>query len=207
MNFELADKLDILLETKQLDEAIVLAENELQIIPNTPFHKVLGRNLLHLAEDLKDYITAFEESTSKVLKKKRGFISSIFTPKERNKPVAFYGEMNGFTINYDRWYLELFSFEKYNLADWEWLSDFYDMSANDLTITGYEDLQLIFEDVHLNDRFDDPNILKAYQVCELIIILRLQELFNEVYKTQTGEWRKIPMFVSAHDYDLIYNPN
>lgn len=121
--------------------------------------------------------------------------------------MAYYCEMNGFTINNDRWFIDLFSFENYSLTDWDWLSDFYDSTAKDLTITGFEDIQNVFQDVHDNDRFEELNILKAYQVCELLVILRLQELFREAYKTTKGGWCNIPMFVTAHDYDLIYKAN
>lgn len=47
MNFDLVEKLEELLENKKLDEAIVLAEQELREIPSTDFHKVLGRNSLY----------------------------------------------------------------------------------------------------------------------------------------------------------------
>lgn len=207
MNFELADKLYTLLESKKLDEAIALAEKELRYIPETDFHKILGRNLLQQTSNLVDYIADFDQYTTDILNKKQGFLKTIFSSKNKHRPVAYYCEMNGFTINYDRWFIDLFSFEKFSLEDWDWLSDFYDSTTTDLTITGFEDIQAVFEDVHENNRFDEPNIDKAYEVCELLVILRLQELFRAVYKDNTSGWSNIPMFVTAHDYDLIYRPN
>ena len=207
MNFELADKLSELLESKKLDEAIAMAEQELKIIPTTDFHKILDKNLLHLTSNLAKHIKEFDKSTKDVLKKKQGFIKNLFGSGKEVKPAAYYCEMNGFTINYDRWFIDLFSFENYSLTDWEWLSDFYDSTANDLTITGFEDIQKVFEDVHENNRFEEPNIDKAYEVCELLVILRLQELFRATYKTNQGDWDNIPMFVTAHDYELIYRVN
>jgi hypothetical protein len=207
MNFELADKLSELLESQKLDEAIAMAEQELKNIPTTDFHKILGKNLLHLTSDLAKHINKFDKSTRQILKKKQGFIKNLFGSAKEINPAAYYCEMNGFTINYDRWYIDLFSFENYSLTDWEWLSDFYDSTANDLTITGFEDIQKVFEDVHENNRFEEPNIDKAYEVCELLVILRLQELFRETYKLNQGYWDKIPMFITAHDYELIYKVN
>ena len=207
MNFELTDKLYVLLESKKLDEAISLAEKELKEIPTTDFHKILGRNLLHMTFSLTNYVKEFEKSTIVVLKKKQGFIKNLFGSGEVIKPVAYYCEMNGFTINYDRWFIDLFSFENYSLTDWDWLSDFYDSTVNDLTITGFEDNQKVFQDVHENDRFEEQNIQKAYEVCELLVILRLQELFKETYNNTKYDWSNIPMFVTAHDYDLIYTVN
>lgn len=207
MNFELADKLSELLESQKLDEAIAMAEQELKNIPTTGFHKILDKNLLHLTSDLAKHINEFDKSTKEVLKKKKGFIKRLFGSGKEVKPAAYYCEMNGFTINYDRWFIDLFSFENYSLTDWEWLSDFYDSTANDLTITGFEEIQKAFEDVHENNRFEEPNIDKAYEVCELLVILRLQELFRETYKLNQGDWDKIPMFITAHDYELIYKVN
>lgn len=207
MNFELADKLSELLESKKLDEAIAMAEQELKNIPTTDFHKIHDKNLLHLTSDLAKHINEFDKSTKEVLKKKQGFLKNIFGSGKEVKPEAYYCEMNGFTINYDRWFIDLFSFENYSLTDWEWLSDFYDSTANDLTITGFEEIQKAFEDVHDNNRFEEPNIEQAYEVCELLVILRLQELFRETYKDEESEWSKIPMFVTAHDYEMIYKVN
>ncbi|SFC87820.1 hypothetical protein SAMN04487907_11110 [Zunongwangia mangrovi] len=207
MNFELADKLSELLESKKLDEAIALAEQELKKIPTTDFHKIIDKNLLHLTSDLAKYINEFDKSTKEVLRKKQGFIKNLFGSGKEVKPAAYYCEMNGFTINYDRWFIDLFSFKNYSLTDWEWLSDFYDSTANDLTITGFEDIQKAFEDIHENNRFEEPNIKQAYEVCELLVILRLQELFRETYMNEESEWSKIPMFVTAHDYEMIYKVN
>ncbi len=207
MNFDLANKLSNLLESKKLDEVIAITEKALREIPTTGFHKILDRNLLHLTSELTNHIQTFDESTKVVLKKKQGFIKNLFSLGKEIKPAAYYCEMNGFTINYDRWFIDLFSFENYRMTDWEWLSDFYDSTATDFTIIGFEDIQKVFKDVHENNRFDEPNINKAYEVCELLVILRLQELFKETYKTNKDNLSIIPMFVTAHDYDLIYRVN
>ena len=207
MIFELADKLTELLEAKKLDNAIDLAENELKKIPETDFHKIIGKDLNHMINELKEFIRTFDKTTTEVLKKKQGFLKSIFGTKSNVKPAAYYCEMNGFTINYDRWFIDLFSFDKFETGDWEWLSDFYDSTEKDLTITGFEEIQKVFQDVHEYKRFEEPNIDKAYEVCELIVILRLQELFSKTYKSCASEWTKVPMFVAAHDYEMIYRTN
>jgi hypothetical protein len=201
MNFELENKLIDLLKKNKLEDAILFAEKELKNIPETDFHKLLGKNLLHMCPSLREYISNFDTSTTKILKGKNGLLKSLF---RRVKPAAYYCEMNGFTINYDRWFIELFSFEKYDTNDWDWLSDFYDSSSHILTITGFEEIQKAFENVRQNNRLKDENINEAYEVAELLVILRLQELFKETYKTFNSEEAKIPMFVTAHDYEMIY---
>src|SRR5690554_4871920 len=99
MNFELADKLYVLLESKKLDEAIALAEKELRDIPTTYFHKILDKNLLHQTSNLANHIADFHQSTTDVLRKKQGLLKIIFGSKDKHKPAAYYCEMNGFTIN------------------------------------------------------------------------------------------------------------
>ena len=211
MNFELADKLNTLLGRNELDKAIALAESALAAIPTTDFHQILGKNVMHLSEALGNYIEAFCQSTTTVLsKKKQGFLTAIFGKAENHTPAAFYAEMNGFTINYDRWFIDLFSYDYFDAASWDWLSDFYDSSDNDFTITGLEEIQHVFRDVHENERFEEPYINKSYEVCELIVILRLQALFRATYQQglkANKHWAKTPMFVTAHDYELIYKVN
>ena len=206
MNFDLADTLTKLLEENQLDAAIEIAESELQKIPQTGFHKIIGKRLTNQSEKLQEYIIKFDESTTKILNKKKSFLASLLNNKTI-RPSAYYCEMKGFTINYDRWFIDLFSFDKIDESDWEWLCEFYDSTTSNLTITGFEEIQKVYEDVHENNRFAVPNIKESYEVCELIVILRLQELFRETYKNQTAQWSQIPMFVTAHDYEMIYKVN
>lgn len=206
MNFELEDKLSKLLKNKSLDEAIEVGENELRKIADTDFHQIIGKNLNHLITQLSEYIKDFDKSTTNLLNKKRGFVKSIFSSK-KIKPIAYYCEMNGFTINYDRWFIDLFSYEEWDLEDWEWLSDFYDSTTQDFTITGFEEIQKLFQDVHENNKLNDPNTKQAYDICELLIILRLQELFRDIYQVNKEKWTEIPMFITAHDSDMIYQAN
>lgn len=207
MNFELEDKLRNLIEKKELDKAIQLAESELNAIPETDFHKIIGKDILHLTDDLRLFIDDFHKSTSDILNKPKGFIKSVFSKPTNFNPAAYYCEMNGFTINYDRWFIDLFSFKEMGNDDWDWLCDFYDSTVGDFTITGLEDIQNTFKDVHENDRFKEPNIEAAYEVCELLVILRLQELFSLSYSEIKNPLSNIPIFVTAHDYELIYRVN
>lgn len=206
MNFDLAEKLTRLLDQNQLVNAIKLAENELSKIPQTDFHQIIGKSISNQSNELKDYIEHFDKETTKVLNDNKSFFGKLLN-SESKKPAAYYCEMNGFTINYDRWFIDLFSFNKIDINNWEWLSDFYDSSSNDFKINGLEEIQKVFEDVHENKRFEEPNIDSSYEVCELIVILRLQELFKVTYKNEKKAWSQIPMYINAHDYEMIYKVN
>ena len=189
-----------------METAIEVAENELIKIPETDFYKMIGKTITNQSNELKDYIEHFNNETTKVLNGKKSFISKLLK-NETKIPAAYYCEMNGFTINYDRWYIDLFSFNKVESDNWEWLCDFYDSSIQDLTIKGLEEIQKVFEDVQENKRFKEPNIENAYEVCELIVILRLQDLFKDTYKIEQEEWSQIPMYITAHDYEMTYKVN
>lgn len=199
MNFDLEDKLNEYVKRNDLDSAIRIAETELSQISQTEFHQLIGMNLLHMELDLNEFISRFYSSVK--LK-----YSLSFTKKLK----AFYCEMNGFTINYDRWFIDLFSFSEIGQEDYEWLADFEHHTKKNLTITGFENLQKVYQDVYKNQKHEIPEIEQAYEVAELLIILRLQELFRETYKNAQAngkKWSEYPMFITAHDYEMIYRIN
>lgn len=199
MNFELEDKLNKYIRNDDLDTAIEFAESELNKVSKTDFHALIGKDLLHLQPKLIKYISSFYSA-----------VKLKYTFRFSKKLKAFYCEMNGFTINYDRWFIDLFAFSKIELENYDWLADYDYSSSRDLTIKGFEKFQKVYEHVYRNQKFDIPEIEQAYEISELIIILRLQELFKETFKRAKSEginWSEIPMFVTAHDYEMIYRIN
>ncbi len=220
MNFELLDKLSQLLQENKLESAIELAENKLNKLPTTGFHKILNKNLLHLKPNLAIYLENFNNSASNYFKKKPepkkvGFFEKLFDKKEKGNEFnsnrnlqAVYCEMNGFSINYDKWFIDLFAFDFFNgidLEDLDWLCDFEFDSEKSLTITGFEELQTAFKNYMENPEKNNENEKKSMEICELIIILKLQELFKHTFiENKDKLWTKIPMLVTAHDYELIY---
>lgn len=211
MSIELYEKLSQLLESQQLDEAIKIAEADLMQMDHSPFHKVISKNLLHLQNNLSKYIDTFYiDSTTFLNKGKTKFLSSIFKPKNVNKELykCFYCEMNGFSINYDRWYIDLFAFEADgNFENFDWLADFQYSSENSFTITGFEELQETFKDYMETEKWKDENLSLCCSICEFLIILRLQELFRQTIleaKKLNQPWAKTPIYISAHDYQIIY---
>ena len=199
MNFDLEDRLNTYVRNNDLNTAIQIAETELDKIPRTEFHQLIGMDLLHLESKLSSFISSFY--TNVALK---------YTLSFSKKLHAFYCEMNGFTINYDRWFIDIFSFSKIGQGDYDWLADYDYHSRRDLTITGYEAIQKVFAEVHKTQSFDIPEIEKSYDVAELLIILRLQQLFERTYtvaKEKGKKWSTLPMYVTAHDYEMIYQIN
>lgn len=124
---------------------------------------------------------------------------------------ALYGEMNGFTINPDLWFLSVFAYDNYQgLDDLDWLADYeleHSTAENLFVLTGFEDLQSAYERYLKTKKHKDKHQRAANETCELIIILRLHELLREAVKTGKAKgmkWVKVPVLVTARDYDLIY---
>ncbi|MXN91124.1 hypothetical protein GR160_07760 [Flavobacterium sp. Sd200] len=190
MNIELENKLRELVSHGQLDQAISIAEEELSQHVKTDFHKVIGINLLHLVDELNAYIEYFYTT-----------LASKTTIK------AMYAEMNGFTINYDLWFISLFAFEKYeDLEDKDWLGDYDVMYDHYFSISGFEELQAAYENYMKNEDWEDEENEAVADICELIIILRLQELFKAAKEAALKKglsWGNIPLFVTAHDSELL----
>jgi hypothetical protein len=194
MNIALTEKLSELLKVNKLTEAIGLAEDALLLEKKTDFHRIVGKNLLSLSGTLADYLESFYKSV-----------------KGRMKIKALYSEMNGFTINPDLWYLDSFAYDKFGgMDDFDWLADWEpDNTTPDIfVIKGYEELQEAYEKYMKEEKWKDDKESASHNICELLIVLRLQELFKEAAKI--GRERKmdfvnVPLLVTAHDYyDLVY---
>lgn len=191
MNNDLLEKLNNFVIQNQINEAIDATETALSKLPITDFHVIIGKNMLHLKDELLAFVDSFYNQAI-----------------EKIDVKAIYSEMNGFTINYDLWYLDMFAYKQCEgLDDVDWLAYFNFAADSMMTISGFEDLQKVFEDYMENEKYKDKALATACEACEYLIILRLQELFREVQtmaKNQNLVWHSIPIFTTAHDYDLIY---
>src|SRR5947199_5631488 len=96
----------------QLAKCIAYLEDGLRSIEASPYNTILGRDYLHHTQNAAHYIIDFHRETTKKFPVK-----------------ALYFEMNGFTINPDRWYFDGFAYRTggdiWDLTwDAEWLSGF-----------------------------------------------------------------------------------
>ena len=196
MNFiEFQSKLNEHLKVGDISTAISIAENKLNSFEKTDFHKVIGRDLLNLSNKLIEFIDAFYVTAKKEMGEDLQAISC---------------EMNGITINYDLWFINLFGFKTLNenQEDFEeWLSDYDFYFENEFIISGFEDLQEVYKDYMKNERWNEENLETQLDLSEIIMILRLQELFKETYekaKKEKYEWSEIPNFINGHDVELYY---
>lgn len=176
----------------KLTECITALESGLSSINETPYHSVLGRDFLHHVEDAANMLVAFYRGTS-----------------SRGPLKAVYFEMNGFTINPNRWHFSGFGYRKggdiWDLTwNTEWLSP-WDEETSDFTLTGMEPVQDAFK--HLFGDEKQPLGTKlAAEVAEHLVVARFNELIVAVHQ-EAKDWCPdldgVPVLSTAHDWDTL----
>jgi len=117
---------------------------------------------------------------------------------ERFAVQAVYTEMNGFDINPDRWYCDLFAYTADGLLDdFDWLSDWQSEDFEDYTITGLEQLQAIYA----SNAFGDPANKDASFLSSLVVVTKFQRFMQRAAERMTA--LRVPLYVTAHDFDYI----
>ncbi len=186
--YEFENQINELVKAGEIAKAIELTEAELKNTPVNDFHKVIGRNLINLTNDVDEFLNAVYQKSL----------------EELSDVKSIYCEMNGFTINPDLWFATGMAFTFCNdLTDTDWLADYEYFFEMALVIKGYEDLQKTYKEYVNNEKWE---LEDSADLCAIIITLRLLELFGktyEIYKDKS-DWTKIPVFVTSHDSELIY---
>jgi hypothetical protein len=120
------------------------------------------------------------------------------TESERMSVQAVYTEMNGFDINPDRWYCDLFAYTADGgLEDFDWLSDWHSEPCPEYTITGLEPLQAVYA----SKAFRDPANRDATYLSSVVVVAKFQRFMQRAAE-RMGALR-VPVYVTAHDFDYI----
>lgn len=203
MEFDLEEVLQSLVDNNKLEEAIELAEKELSNYKETDFPKIIGKDLLHQVNELEKYL----DSCFRRIKRK-SVLKSLWKKNEEQPVKSIYGEMNGFSINYDFWFVDFFKFDFVGEQDdLDWLADGQNLSNKPFIIKGFEQIQKIYQIHHENKMYEYDGHEDAADTCDYVVILRLFELFEKAVskgKLENKEWAKIPFFTASHDCELIY---
>jgi hypothetical protein len=112
--------------------------------------------------------------------------------------------MNGFDINYDRWYFDAFGFTSYGTDpdDLDWLSDWQSGDWPEFTLRGLEEVQKDFKWYHEKAGSRGKQFEKA---CELAILLVMSKFVSLIQSAiSSGKLTKrVPVLATAHDFDVI----
>jgi hypothetical protein len=150
-------------------------------LPESPFHIAA---VLSIANDPFDIAAHFDRF--------------IATETARIDIKAIYTEMNGFDINPDRWYCDLFGYETDGgVDDYDWLSDWQTDYFTDYTITGLEDLQAVYA----SDAFHEEQYHDAACLAGLVVVVKFQRLMQ--LASNSIKQLRVPLYATAHDYDYI----
>lgn len=176
----------------KLPNCIRSLEDGLRSIRETPYHAVLGRDFLHHLEDAAQFIADFYRSTS------------------RNSPIgAMYFEINGFTINPDRWYFNGFAYGRggdiWDLTwDTNWLTP-WDHETAEFTLTGMEAVQKSFGKLYCDEK-QPLGVQLAGEITEHLVVARFNELIgaaHRVAKNECSQLEGFPILSTAHDWDVL----
>lgn len=112
---------------------------------------------------------------------------------------ALYTETNGFSINPDCWYFELFAYDVYGgLENLIWLGEIKSYDTQGIVLTGMEPLQSIYD----SSAFRNRELLEAIDLAALFVVVRFQALISR--SAPLMEQLKCPLLATSHDYDLIF---
>lgn len=179
--FKMQSQLEPVLREGNLAACIDRVCSEMKRLPDSPFHVALSARVTNPSREVSKHFDAFF--------RKEGARFSI---------KAAYTETNGFDINTDLWYFDVFAYSSYQgVEDFDWISDWQSEYCQPMPITGFESLQKVFaSDAFADDRFSD-----ACDLAGFIFTLRFQELIQRA--AQEMQLLSFPLLASAHDSDFI----
>jgi hypothetical protein len=160
-------------------EKLVIAQ--MQSLPRSPFDVAIN---LEISNDPGDAAKHFD----------RFFRSEA----QRFKVAAAYTEMNGFDINPDLWYCDLFAYPSYGAHnEYEWLCNPPSQHFEEYGIRGLE----IVQATYASHAFHDDRFRESAGMCTLLVLIKFQRFMKKAAARMTE--LKFPLLVTAHDFDLI----
>jgi hypothetical protein len=117
---------------------------------------------------------------------------------------AIYLEMNGFDINPDRWYFDLFGYESTPLNDdsLDWLSEWQSPDYPTVTLTGLESIQELYANYINNKLYKDQDRAYNEELATLLVMAKFCKLIAESLDNKS---LGVPVYATAHDFDIIYH--
>lgn len=118
---------------------------------------------------------------------------------------SVYLEMNGFDINYHRWYFDIFGYDTDGKGqeeqDMEWLCEWKSPDYPEQTLKGLELCQSEFEYYHDEEIYKDKSYDTAYAaalnlvMCKFVILIRNSLIFCSFN-------RPLRVLAAAHDFEV-----
>jgi hypothetical protein len=154
--YDLAEKLEPTLRSGDIGSCIKAVINQINSLPASPFHII----------DLE-----FSNPKEQVA----GFLQQFINDSNlKNDLQVVYTETNGFDINPEQWYFELFGYSSYGgLEDIDWLADWQVEPEGGMLLTGMESLQ----SVYASKDFYKKEYREVIEFSSLLVVLQFQKTY------------------------------
>ncbi|MDJ0711076.1 MAG: hypothetical protein QNJ14_11825 [Woeseiaceae bacterium] len=180
--YELAQQIEPKLREGNLEHCTELVRDAMLQLPSSPFHVAMELDFTNNPATVAEHFDAF-----------------LTQERARFDIKAVYTETNGFDINPDRWYFDLFAYDRYSgLDDLDWLSEWQSGGFRDMTLTGMEPLQSIYD----SDLFSNQEHSTAIGFASLYVVVRFQALIGR--SAPLAENLRCPLLATSHDYDFVF---
>ncbi len=181
-SYELEKQIEPHLREGDLDHCTKQVRDALLRLPNSPFH---------IATELD-----FTNDPAIVA---QHFDTFLTRERARFDIRAVYTETNGFSINPDCWYFDLFAYDVYaGLEDVYWLAEWNSSDTQGMALTGMEPLQSVYD----SNSFRNEEYSETIDLASLFVVVRFQALISR--SAPLMEQLKCPLLATSHDYDLIF---
>ncbi|MBN1910992.1 MAG: hypothetical protein JW818_14700 [Pirellulales bacterium] len=186
MNVELWQTVDTYLRANDVDGAATYLESRLRDATDR-FSSLADMQFTNLPHDVLAHIN--------------GFLTAC---QDEFDVRAVYLEMNGFDINYDRWYFDSFAYTKYSddPDDLDWLCDWSSPNWVQLTLNGLEQTQEDFRWFMENKIFENKTHDEEKEYATLLVMVRFVQLIRSSLDAGALQC-SVPLLATAHDFDVL----
>jgi len=177
--YEIAAELNEKIVAADTEFAVTRISKELKGLSDSPFHIALALDFTNPPEQIADHFDRF-------------------LADQKFEVKAVYTETNGFDINPDRWFFDVFAFQSHGGSeDLDWLCEWDSGSYPDMTLTGMEELQKIYA----SEAFENDDFSRAGEFSSLLVVSKFQDLIRRSIPHMKK--LKSPLLATSHDYDFI----
>lgn len=150
---------------------------------------------------------SFSNAPVAVLNEVNGFIEKS---QESFDVKAVYLEMNGFDINYGRWYFDLFAYANYSPSfdETEWLCEWQSSPWPEVELAGMRPAKEAFAWYHEQRIWkSQPDFKPIYEAAMLLVMAKFAAFVGSIVKA--GPLAKpVPVLATAHGFESVarYEP-
>ena len=187
MNVDLWQTVDTYLRSNNVDGAAADLESRLRATATDRFVSLADSHFTNSPRDVLSHINKFITACQ-----------STFDVR------AVYLEMNGFDINYDRWYFDSFAYTEYSDEpdDLDWLCDWTSPDWDQVTLTGLEETQGDFRWYMENKIYEKKTHDEEKEIATLLVMVRFVQLIRSTLDVGPLQCL-VPLLATAHDFDMF----